>query len=107
MSNKAEKLWMSDIADLGCVVCRNEGFGNSPAEVHHLKTGCGMSQRSKDMHSIPLCPTHHRAGVGDYGVAFHAGPKVWQEKFGTELDLLAQTIEDVNAYRANTIGRAA
>jgi hypothetical protein len=45
--------------------------------------------------------------MGDYGEAFHAGPRVWQENFGTELELLAQTIEDVKAYRVNIIGRAA
>lgn len=105
MSTKSEKVWMSDITAMGCIVCRNLGYGESPAEVHHIKTGCGISQRSKDTNSIPLCPTHHR--TGDYGVAFHAGPKVWQEQFGAELDLLEQTVIDVETYRAGIIGRAA
>lgn len=30
------KRWLSDVASLGCVVCRNLGYGASPAEIHHI-----------------------------------------------------------------------
>lgn len=104
MSTKAEKQWMSDVSALGCVVCRNLGFGESPAEIHHLKTGCGISQRSSDLYTIPLCPQHHRLG-GD-GVAFHANSKLWQKKYGDEITLLNQTIIDVGKFRDSIYGRA-
>ena len=104
MSTNAEKLWMSDAASLGCVVCRNLGYGPSEAEIHHLRAGMGMSQRSSDDKSIPLCPPHHR--TGGHGVAFHAGPSIWQRKFGTELALHAQTVIDVDELRLNIVGRA-
>ena len=29
MATKDEKQWLSDVADLGCVVCRNLGYGPS------------------------------------------------------------------------------
>lgn len=78
-----------DIADLGCIVCRNLGYHDSPAEVHHLRDGVGMGQRSTNDEAIPLCPMHHR--IGGYGVAFHAGKKAFEEKYGSERDLLEQT----------------
>ncbi|MGU7801363.1 Ref family recombination enhancement nuclease, partial [Escherichia coli] len=32
---KDDKRWLEDVASLGCVVCRNLGYGATPAEVHH------------------------------------------------------------------------
>ena len=104
MRTKADKQWLNDAASLGCVVCRNLGYGESPAEIHHLRTGCGLGQRSGHKKSIPLCHPHHR--TGGHGVAFHAGSKVWQKKFGTELELHAQTVIDVDEFRLNIVGRA-
>lgn len=100
MSSKAGKQWMGDIAQLGCVVCRNLGYGETPAEVHHIRTGQGK-MRAKDEDSIPLCPPHHR--TGGYGVAYHAGARKWQENFGSELVLLEQTKNDVAALRARKV----
>jgi len=104
MATRVEKQWMSDSAAIGCVVCRNLGYGRSPAEIHHIKAGCGISQRSSNLKTLPLCHAHHRTG-GD-GVAFHANSKLWQEKFGTELELLDQTVIDVEKFRESIIGRA-
>lgn len=56
-----------------------------------------MGQRATDDETIPLCPLHHQHG--GYGVAFHAGPKRWQELHGTELELLSQ----INALLAEKI----
>lgn len=100
---KLEKQWLRDVADLGCVVCRNAGYGPSPAEIHHLRDGAGMAQRSSHFNAIPLCPNHHRNG--GHGVAFHAGPKVWQENYGHELDLLEQTVGDIETLRSSIVGR--
>ena len=66
------------LVELGCIICRR------PAEIHHLRSGVGMGQRSKDM--IPLCPEHHR--LGNRGTAFHAGPRSFEERYGTESELL-------------------
>lgn len=103
--SKAEKVWKRDVASLGCVACRNTMRGESPAELHHIRTGVGKAQRASDFQVIPLCVAHHR--TGGHGVAFHAGPKTWQEQYGTELELLEQTKRDVEQLRKLIVGRAA
>lgn len=92
MTTAAEKRYMGLVASLGCVVCRNLGHGPTPAEVHHIKEG-QYSQRASNYLVIPLCPAHHR--TGGMGVAYHAGPRSFESLYGSELDLLAQTIGEV------------
>lgn len=87
---KEEKRHLGRVAELGCIVCRNIGFGKTPAEIHHIRNGQGMAQRASHFETIPLCPMHHR--LGGYGVAFHAGAKVWQELYGYERDLLKEVM---------------
>ncbi|HEY2454122.1 MAG TPA: Ref family recombination enhancement nuclease [Scandinavium sp.] len=87
---KAEKLHLDRVAALGCVVCRNLRYGETPAETHHIRSGCGAGQRASHLRAIPLCPTHHR--TGGFGIAIHAGQRTWEEKFGSEEELLTQTL---------------
>ena len=88
---KAESEHMSRVAALGCIVCRNLGYGHSPACCHHIRHQVGAGRRSSSYETIPLCPTHHTDGP--YGVALHAGKRTWEARFGTELELLEQTRE--------------
>jgi hypothetical protein len=67
---KAEKLHLSRVAALGCIVCRNLDYAESPAEIIR-SSGTGLSVRADNFHVIPLCHAHHR--TGGYGVAIHAG----------------------------------
>ncbi|WP_336242108.1 Ref family recombination enhancement nuclease [Enterobacter cloacae] len=85
---KADSLHLSRVDALGCIVCRNHNLGETPAEIHHIRSGQGISQRADHRKSIPLCHMHHRNG--GYGVAIHAGRKQWEKNFGTELQLLEQ-----------------
>jgi len=85
----AEREHMGVVAGLFCVVCRNLRLGESPAEVHHVRYLAGGGQRSGNLDTIPLCPSHHR--LGGYGVAIHAGQETWERNFGTEAELLEQT----------------
>ena len=82
------KKHMARVAELGCIVCRNTGYGYSIAEVHHIREGAGMGKRASNFDTIPLCPNHHRNG--GHGIAFHAGKRTWQELYGTESELLEQ-----------------
>ena len=91
--NKREKAYMDRVASLGCVVCRNQGYGDTPAQIHHIRAGQGMSQRAPNTLVIPLCPQHHTDG--GHGVAVHAGRETFERIYGSELDLLAQTISEV------------
>jgi hypothetical protein len=72
--------YLSRVAALGCIIC------GAPAEIHHLREGVGMSQRSPDSRAIPLCPAHHR--TGGYGVAYHAGRLTWVQRYGEPEALL-------------------
>ena len=95
---KAERIYLSRLAERGCVVCRNLRLGETPAEIHHIRTGQGTSQRSDHYRTIPLCYTHHR--TGGYGVTFHAGPRQWQKNFGTEAQLLEQVQIELGVFFA-------
>ncbi len=95
---KADSIHLSRVAALGCIVCRNHNLGETPAEIHHIRTGQGTSQRAEHRKSIPLCHMHHRNG--GYGVAIHAGRKQWERNFGTELQLLEQVQLDLGAFYA-------
>lgn len=86
---KEEAAHVARVVSFGCIVCRREGHGVSPAEAHHPRFGAGAGQRSSHFDVIPLCPMHHR--IGGFGVAFHQGKERWQELFGTEQELLKAT----------------
>lgn len=83
--NVKEREHLSKVAELGCLICNSMGY-ESEAEIHHIRSGMGMGQRASHFEVIPLCHKHHR--TGGYGVAFHAGSKIWQQKYGTETELL-------------------
>ena len=89
--NKSDKDHLSRVAALGCVACRVMDIEDSPASVHHIRHGQGMSQRAPHKLTIPLCPPHHQ--TGGYGVAIHAGKDAFERTYGTELELLKMTYE--------------
>jgi len=95
MTNKAEKAHLSKVAALGCVVCKNNGFDveGVQCEIHHIGNGA-MGKRASNYEVIGLCHIHHRTGGN--GVAVHAGRKTWEDNFGTEQELLSQTLEALN-----------
>lgn len=92
-ATRDDRQYMEAVAALGCVVCRNQGQGHQPAQVHHIRQAAGMGQRSPHTLTIPLCPEHHQ--TGGHGVAIHAGQRTWENLYGSELGLLAQTILDL------------
>ena len=79
---KAHKERFAAIARNGCII----SSCGRPCEIHHLRKGVGMGKRGIAERTIGLCEIHHR--TGGYGVAIHAGKKAFEEKFGTEDDLL-------------------
>ena len=87
---KDERKHYERLSQLGCIVCRNLGFGYSQPHIHHIRHGAGIGQKSHWSLAIPLCPTHHQNG--GFGVALHAGQKTFERKYGTESELLHQTL---------------
>lgn len=91
---KIERAYMSTQADAGCILCRHLGYGDTPAEIHHLRDGVGAGQRNSNLKSIPLCSEHHRGNTGFHGL----GRRAFERKYGiTELELLALSQENVKS----------
>lgn len=81
--NKDEVAYMSRVASLPCAACQE-----SPVEVHHIREGQGMGQRSSPYLSIPLCVSCHRGNYGTHG----RDRKLFHSMYGSELEMLAETI---------------
>lgn len=89
---KAEKRYMNRVAELGCVLCEIIGCeGDTPANLHHVREGQGMSQRAQNWLAIPLCPACHQ---GQHGI--HGDKALLRLAKVDEMDLLARTIERLN-----------
>ena len=82
-----ERRWLNAIADMGCIACRVDGHFGVPAEIHHIVSG---GRRLGHLHSIPLCPGHHRDGAGIPGlVARHPWKARFEAQYGSEEYLLS------------------
>lgn len=82
--------WKSRIADLGCVLCWHLTGRPSPATLHHVREGQGLSQRAPDWLVIPLCCECHQGKNGLHGL----GTRGFYQRYKLdELDLLALTLE--------------
>ena len=90
MPTKAEKETYRKIAELGCSLCRHQGFEGTPAELHHIR----RTGRRSDAPVIPLCPYHHRGS----NTSIHGmGRKRFEREYGvTEEQLLEETLEIIN-----------
>jgi hypothetical protein len=76
----------SAVAEMGCIVCKMRGLGNTPAELHHPWGRKGDNERKV----LPLCFSHHRSGVKtDLFVSRHPYKKEFERRYGTETELLA------------------
>lgn len=90
-ATQQERTHMGTQADAGCILCRFLGYGDTPAEIHHLRHGMGAGQRNSNLMTIPLCPEHHRGRTGYHGL----GRRAFEREYGvTELDLLAMTVRE-------------
>lgn len=87
---------MDRVAALGCIVCRNLrlGLGLTPATIHHCGTHMGGGRNH--MRVLPLCHEHHQGKEGIDGK--HMSKRAWQEKYGTEDQLLGQIAYELTAF---------
>jgi hypothetical protein len=96
-----EKAYLSQVAQVGCIVCRQWlGEFDSPAEIHHMRTGMGTAQRNTNYNIIPLCAVHHRIGDGTTNfngeVGYHFNPRLFEKLYGLETKLQEQTNNIIN-----------
>lgn len=89
MTTLAEKKHMSQVAELGCMVCLRMGYQGTPAELHHKRAGTGAGRRSSHFDVIPLCPEHHRGKTGLHGL----GTKGFVKHWGYDEDDLLTDVE--------------
>jgi hypothetical protein len=90
MSTPAERAHLTQVADLGCILCRTLQLGPTPAERHHLREEQGLGQRASHFLTVPLCMEHHRGRIGFHGL----GRRAFCHRYKLdELDLLALTLE--------------
>ena len=94
MMKKTERVYLQKIADLGCIVCKKLGYDGTPAEIHHVKR---FGAKRDHTQVIPLCPHHHRTSKESY----HLNPLWFSEKFGTQQELLEETMRLVNGKGQN------
>lgn len=92
--DRHERAWMDAITRLGCIACRVDGRGHSPAVVHHIiKHG----RRVGHLFTIPLCPEHHNSGRRDEGcISRHPWHRAFEKRYGSELlllDIIRQLVE--------------
>lgn len=83
--------YMGRVARVPCVLCEVLGFHGVSAEVHHVRSGQGASQRASDYLTVALCPECHRGPMG-----LHGDRTLMRMAKLEELDLLALTIERVD-----------
>lgn len=91
---KDEKIYLSKVSDLGCIICYRLGYPGSFAEIHHIRgIGLGFGVRNSHYNVLPLCPEHHRGNTGYHGM----GRKAFERKYEiTEQELLEQVKEMLN-----------
>jgi hypothetical protein len=80
---KDERKYYDKIARLGCSLCRHLEYGETPAEIHHLRRYGGKRSLAE---VIPLCPEHHRGNTGLHGL----GRKGFENKYGIDEDFLLE-----------------
>ena len=92
MPTKEEKVFIDRICQIGCIVCRNNGYHTPFVTPHHIN---GRTKPGAHKEVIPLCSMHHQVGSADkHWVSRHAdGKAAFEKAYGKEEDLLKQCLE--------------
>lgn len=89
----AEARWMDAIVRYGCIACRIDGGMQRAPAVHHLLRG---GVRMGHLFTLPLCdPGHHQGGEQFGMVSRHPWKARFEEKYGTEAELLARLQKEI------------
>lgn len=79
-----EERMMSNVGEMGCLVCEHMGYPGTPAELHHVRARHGWG-RSSHKAIIPLCPEHHRGNKGVHSM----GRQQFKDMYGkSEIEFL-------------------
>lgn len=80
----SDRQYLAKVAALGCVACRIQGTPGTPSEIHHPRSGQGLSQRADHKQAIALCPAHHRGTMHPAVPSIHLDKLNFIEQFGDE-----------------------
>lgn len=83
--NKLERKHYDRLASFGCILCNFLEYGETPAEIHHIRHG-GLR---KNAPVIPLCPEHHRGNGGVHGM----GRKAFERHYGISEEGLLELLQ--------------
>lgn len=89
MTASSKSALLGRLARFGCIACYLDDRAGTPAEIHHLRDGQGISQRASDEEAIPLCPPHHRGTNHPKTPSIHRDRLAFIDRYGTERELLA------------------
>jgi hypothetical protein len=85
---KDEKIALSKIARLGCILCSEVlGIEGSPAELHHVRR-YGAKRSASPV--LPLCPEHHRGNSGVHGL----GTRRFETKWNVSYERLLERVNE-------------
>jgi Recombination enhancement, RecA-dependent nuclease len=87
---KSDKDRYDKMYEMGCCVCKKYLNVWSPASPHHID---GRKKPGAHQLTIPLCGAHHQ--TGGYGVALHFNKTKFISNFGSEMELLEYTNENI------------
>lgn len=84
--------YMREVRLLGCIICGND----VEVEVHHAMAGRFSQRKDSDLSVYALCGAHHRL--------LHRSPATFEQMYGFEDDLVAETRKAVERARKSFIG---
>lgn len=89
MTTKAEQLHLDAIHAMPCLRAASGQCGGR-IEAHHITSG---GRRIGHFHTLPLCTYHHGPQTPlPLGEAIHKGKKIFERKYGTQIELLEKVI---------------
>jgi len=89
---KADIDFQDKIAQIGCIVCLNQGIENYHVSVHHID---GRSKKGSHKKVLPLCGPHHQQGDNrkpKQWFTLHVNKTEFEAAYGTQEELLEQCL---------------
>jgi len=89
---KAEQAHMDRVRELNCIIFRNDlDIYDSPAAIHHVY---GRTKEGAHFSVLPICYLHHQSGQNNIVyVSIHPNKAAFENRYGTEQELLIQVEE--------------
>jgi len=89
----AEIKFQNRVAQIGCIVCLNNGIENYEVSIHHID---GRTRPEAHRKVLPLCHRHHQLQDNETSkrwYTLHANKAEFERNYGSQYDLLNQCME--------------